>query len=92
MAVATHDDALVGEAQRLADERRLGPDRYEFQLLLGVKEDAARPPDRGRPRRPHLRALRRGLVRATRVRRLKENPSIAGYVARDAVRGLAGRR
>jgi proline dehydrogenase len=26
------------------------------------------------------------------VRRLKENPSIAGYVARDVLRGLAGGR
>jgi proline dehydrogenase len=26
------------------------------------------------------------------LRRLKENPSIAGYVARDVVRGLAGMR
>ena len=25
------------------------------------------------------------------VRRLKENPSIAGYVARDVLRGFAGR-
>ena len=91
VAVATHDDALVGEAQRLADERRLGQDRYEFQLLLGVKEGL----------RDRLIAAGHG-VRiyvpygeawyAYSLRRLKENPSIAGYVARDAVRGLAGRR
>jgi proline dehydrogenase len=91
VAVATHDDALVGEARRLADERRLGADRYEFQLLLGVKEGL----------RDRLIAAGHG-VRiyvpfgeawyAYSLRRLKENPSIAGYVARDAVRGLTGRR
>jgi proline dehydrogenase len=90
VAVASHDEALVGEARRLADERHLGPDRYEFQLLLGVKE----------PLRDRLIAAGHR-VRiyvpygeawyGYSLRRLKENPSIAGYVARDVVRGLAGR-
>jgi proline dehydrogenase len=90
LAVASHDEALVGEARRLADQRRLGADRFEFQLLLGVKEN-----------------LRDSLIAAGHrvriyvpygeawygysVRRLKENPSIAGYVARDVLRGLVGR-
>ena len=91
VAVATHDESLVGEARRLADERRLGRDSYEFQLLLGVKEAL----------RDRLIAEGHG-VRiyvpyghawyAYSLRRLKENPSIAGYIARDALRGLAGRR
>jgi proline dehydrogenase len=91
LAVASHDEALVGEARRLADQRNLGADRLEFQLLLGVKEN-----------------LRDSLIAAGHrvriyvpygeawygysVRRLKENPSIAGHVARDVLRGLAGRR
>jgi proline dehydrogenase len=90
LAVASHDEALVGEARRLADQRNLGADRLEFQLLLGVKEN-----------------LRDSLIAAGHrvriyvpygeawygysVRRLKENPSIAGYVARDVLRGLVGR-
>jgi proline dehydrogenase len=90
VAVATHDDALVGEARRIADQRRLTPDRYEFQLLLGVKE--------------HLRDRLIAAGHRVRIytpygeawygyslRRLKENPSIAGYVARDVLRGFAGR-
>jgi proline dehydrogenase len=90
VAVATHDEALVGEARRLADQRRLEPDRYEFQLLLGVKE----------PLRDRLIAAGHRVRIYTpygeawygySLRRLKENPSIAGYVARDALRGLAGR-
>jgi proline dehydrogenase len=91
VAVATHDDALVGEARRLGDELQLEADRYEFQLLLGVKE--------------HMRDALIAEGRRVRIyvpfgeawygyslRRLKENPSIAGYVARDVVRGLAGMR
>jgi proline dehydrogenase len=90
VAVATHDDALVGEARRLADQRRLEPDRYEFQLLLGVKE----------PLRDRLIAGGHRVRIYTpygeawygySLRRLKENPSIAGYVARDVLRGFAGR-
>jgi len=90
VAVATHDDALVGEARRLADQRRLGPDRYEFQLLLGVKEglrdNLIAAGHRVRIYVPYGRAWY-----GYSLRRLKENPSIAGYVARDVVRGLAGR-
>lgn len=91
VAVASHDESLVGEARRLADARGLSGDELEFQLLLGVKED-----------------LRDRLIAAGyrvriyvpfgeawygySMRRLQENPSIAGYVARDVIRGLAGRR
>jgi len=91
LAVASHDDALVGEARRLADQRGLTGEQLEFQLLLGVKE-----------------GLRASLIAAGRrvriyvpfgeawygysVRRMRENPSIAGAVARDVLRGLAGGR
>jgi proline dehydrogenase len=91
VAVASHDEALVGEARRLADQRRLGPDRYEFQLLLGVKEplrdELIAAGHRVRIYVPYGEAWY-----GYSLRRLKENPSIAGYVARDVVRGLAGRR
>ncbi len=91
LAVASHDEALVGEARRLVDQRGLTGEQFEFQLLLGVKEN-----------------LRDALIAAGHrvriyvpfgeawygysVRRLKENPSIAGYVARDVLRGLGGGR
>jgi proline dehydrogenase len=91
VAVASHDEALVAEARRLADQRRLGPDRYEFQLLLGVKEplrdELIAAGHRVRIYVPYGEAWY-----GYSLRRLKENPSIAGYVARDVVRGLAGRR
>jgi proline dehydrogenase len=90
VAVATHDDALVGEARRIADQRRLGPDRYEFQLLLGVKEQLR---DRliAAGHRVRIYTPYGEAWYGYSLRRLKENPSIAGYVARDVVRGLAGR-
>ena len=90
VAVATHDEALVGEARRLADQRNLTPDRYEFQLLLGVKEQLR---DRliAAGHRVRIYTPYGEAWYGYSVRRLKENPSIAGYVARDVLRGFAGR-
>ncbi len=89
VAVATHDERLVFEARQLADRLGLGNDRFEFQMLLGVDEE--------------LRDLLVDAGHRVRVyvpygeawygyslRRLKENPSIAGYVARDVLRSLTG--
>ena len=91
VAVATHDDALVGEARRLGDELQLEGDRYEFQLLLGVKEQM-RDALIAEGRRVRIYVPFGEAWYGYSLRRLKENPSIAGYVARDVVRGLAGMR
>jgi proline dehydrogenase len=37
--IATHDEALIAEARRFAKERQLPADRYEFQMLYGVRRD-----------------------------------------------------
>ena len=87
VAIATHDRALLDGALALIDRRGLGRDRYEFQMLLGVAEGARR---RLIADGHHLRVyvpFGRAWY-AYSVRRLKENPSIAGYVARDVVRTL----
>jgi proline dehydrogenase len=41
-AIATHDEAIVGEAFRYARERKIGPDRFEFQMLYGIRQDLQR--------------------------------------------------
>jgi proline dehydrogenase len=38
-ALATHDDRIIDEALRYAAERGLGPDRFEFQMLYGIRRD-----------------------------------------------------
>jgi proline dehydrogenase len=38
-AFATHDPAMHALARQWAAERGIGPDRYEFQLLYGVRRD-----------------------------------------------------
>jgi proline dehydrogenase len=87
VAIATHDPALLDGALNLIERRGLGRDRYEFQMLLGVAEEARRrliaDGHRLRVYVPYGRAWY-----AYSVRRLKENPSIAGYVAKDVMRAI----
>jgi len=79
VGIATHDEYLVEKSYELIRTNGLSKERYEFQMLLGVREQ-----------------LRDSIVRAGHrlrvyvpfgeqwyaysVRRLKENPQIAGYV------------
>jgi proline dehydrogenase len=38
-AIATHDEALIGLAKELAQQRGLGREGWEIQMLLGVRRD-----------------------------------------------------
>ncbi|MBI2762021.1 MAG: proline dehydrogenase family protein [Chloroflexi bacterium] len=38
-AFATHDPAMIAAVRRVARERAIAADRYEFQMLLGVRRD-----------------------------------------------------
>ncbi|HXV35406.1 MAG TPA: proline dehydrogenase family protein [Gaiellaceae bacterium] len=84
VAVATHDDALVAKALELIRERGLGPERYEFQLLLGVREGLA---DElvagGHTVRVYVPYGEKWYEYS--LRRLQENPKLAGYAARDVL-------
>jgi len=86
VGIATHDETLVWESLRLVRMFGLSPEQYEFQMLLGVDEE-----------------LRRILIASGQrlrvyvpygehwypysVRRLRENPQIAGYAFRALFRG-----
>ena len=85
VAVATHDDALVAKALDLIREGGLGPERYEFQLLLGVREELADELVRGgHTVRIYVPYGQKWYEYS--LRRLQENPKLAGYVARDTLR------
>jgi proline dehydrogenase len=87
VAVATHDGELVTKALELIRERALGLERYEFQLLLGVREEVADELVRGgHTVRIYVPYGRKWYEYS--LRRLQENPKLAGYVARDVVRHL----
>jgi proline dehydrogenase len=38
-AIATHDELIVGEAFRYARERKIAADKFEFQMLYGIRRD-----------------------------------------------------
>ena len=90
-AIATHDEWLVDQALRLLRERGVQHDRYEFQLLLGVRPELG---DRivadGHRLRIYVPYGRQWYEYS--LRRLQENPKIAGYVAGDLGRSLFRRR
>ena len=87
VGIATHDMRLIEEADDLIRKLGLSKADYEFQMLLGVEE-----------------SLRRALIAAGHrlrvyvpfgerwyeysLRRLKENPEIAGHVARATIKRL----
>lgn len=84
VGIATHDEWLVGEGRRLVAERELAAEQYEFQMLLGVREELG---DRlvrdGHRLRIYVPFGRQWY--AYSMRRLQENPKIAGYIAADTV-------
>src|SRR5215213_4527535 len=90
VGIATHDEFLIWHALRLIHQLEVPEDRYEFQMLLGGDQE--------------LRSILVGAGHKLRVyvpfgedwyeystRRLKENPTIAGYVARDVIGGITAR-
>ena len=89
VGIATHDEYLIWHALRLIHQLEIPRDRYEFQMLLGVDEE--------------LRSILVNAGHKLRVyvpfgedwyeystRRLKENPKIAGYVAKDVIGSITG--
>jgi proline dehydrogenase len=87
VAVATHDEWVIGEALALFAERGLEPSEYEFQMLLGVREELGDELVReGHRLRIYVPFGRQWYEYS--LRRLQENPKIAGYVALDTLRRL----
>jgi proline dehydrogenase len=81
VGIATHDEWLIGESLTRVSQRGLGPLEYELQMLLGVREG----------RRDELVAEGHRLRvyvpfgehwYSYSVRRLQENPAMAGTIAR----------
>ena len=91
VGIATHDRWLVDAGRRLVAENGLDRDAYEFQMLLGVTpglgEELVHDGHRLRIYVPFGRHWY-----AYSLRRLQENPRIAGYVAADTLGRFVGRR
>ena len=81
VGIATHDPPLVEDARAVLTERKTPKERYEFQMLLGVAE---RLRDslvaEGHPLRVYVPFGPEWY--AYSIRRLRENPRVAGHVFR----------
>jgi proline dehydrogenase len=91
VGIATHDEWLVSKALRLLEHYGRGREEYEFQMLLGVREALG---DRlvhdGHRLRIYVPFGRHWYSYS--LRRLQENPKIAGYIATDTLQRLVSRR
>jgi proline dehydrogenase len=91
VGIATHDEWLLEQGQRLVSTRALGREDYEFQMLLGVRPALGDELVRGGHRLRIYTPFGRHWY-AYSLRRLQENPKIAGYIAADTVgRFIPGR-
>jgi proline dehydrogenase len=85
VGIATHDTALIDAAYELIQRKGLGPDRYEFQMLLGVRPELRRKLVRDGHRVRLYVPFGAHWYRYS-MRRFKENPEVAGYVFRALFR------
>jgi proline dehydrogenase len=87
VGIATHDEWLLEQGKRLVAEHALAHDDYEFQMLLGVRpalgDELVREGHRLRIYTPFGRHWY-----SYSLRRLQENPKIAGYIAADTFNRL----
>ena len=85
VGIATHDEWLIERSlERL---RELDDPDYELQMLLGVRPERARSlVAEGHPLRVYVPYGHQWYEYS--LRRLQENPKVAGYVARDVLRRL----
>lgn len=79
VGIATHDDVLINGAKKMVQEMKLGRDKYEFQMLLGVRDETRkRLIAEGHRLRVYVPFGKDWY--AYSIRRLKENPQMAGHV------------
>jgi len=89
VGIATHDEILINYAEELIKSKNIPKDKYEFQMLLGVREDRR---DQiitsGHPLRVYV-SFGQDWYGYT-MRRFKENPKIAGHVLKAIINKIFG--
>jgi len=82
VGIATHDEYLIKEAYRLIKDLNIPKDKFEFQMLLGVREDLRNKINNdGYKVRIYVPFGKEWY--AYSIRRLKENPQVAMYVVKN---------
>lgn len=84
VGIATHDEILIQYAINQIHKRSIPKDQYEFQMLLGVLPELGdRIVQEGHPLRMYIPFGEKWY--AYSIRRLKENPALAGYILRAMI-------
>jgi proline dehydrogenase len=89
--IATHDESIINEAKRFAKENKIAPNRFEFQMLHGVRRDL------------QDRLVREGYRMRVYVpfgtqwypylmRRLAERPANVAFLTGNVFREMVGKR
>ena len=89
--IATHDEAMIREAKRFAKANQIAPNRFEFQMLYGVRRDL------------QDRLVREGYRMRVYVpfgtqwypylmRRLAERPANVAFITGNILKEAVGRR
>ncbi len=82
VGIATHDKYLIDEAYRLIKENNVPKDKFEFQMLLGVRSDLRdKIKNNGYKVRIYVPFGEDWYPYS--LRRLKENPQIAGHIIKN---------
>lgn len=82
VGIATHDEYLIKEAYRLIKEMNIPKDKFEFQMLLGVREDLREKINKdGYKIRIYVPFGEDWYPYS--IRRLKENPQVAGQIFKN---------
>jgi len=84
VGIATHDDVLINGAKTLVKQHELDRSKYEFQMLLGVRDDV-RNKIIGEGYRLRVYVPFGADWYAYSIRRLKENPKMDGYIVKAMV-------
>ena len=89
--IATHDEAIIKEAKRFAKANNIPPDRYEFQMLYGVRRDLQ---DQLVREGYHMRVY---VPFGTQwypylMRRLAERPANVAFLTGSVFKEMVGRR
>jgi proline dehydrogenase len=84
-AIASHDENIIREALRHLKEQKISPDRFEFQMLYGIRRDLQRELV-GREYRLRLYVPYGDAWYPYFMRRLAERPANVLFLARNLIR------
>lgn len=84
VGIATHDKYLIDESYKLIRDMNIPKDKFEFQMLLGVREDL-RDKINSDGYKVRIYVPFGSDWYAYSIRRLKENPSMAGHIVKSII-------